>query len=139
MRVAPSNITVPTGYVGEVVNFNTSSLAIQTSASAKSLATITNLSAGIWAIYGGVSLDPGSTLTVSQWSLSIGAVNNTENPTVEISPGLPLASSYTASGSVGPLLVNISTPTTYYLVSNIRWTGSGGGWINPRFQAVRIA
>jgi hypothetical protein len=128
-----------TGMVGQVVSFDTSSLTIQTSATTKNVATITNLPAGTWALFAGVELDPGTTLTVSNWEMSISGTSATTNPACGGTFGNPSASNYTSKGSVGPLIVNISAATTYYLTTVARWTGSGGTWANARFQAIRIA
>jgi hypothetical protein len=128
-----------TGMVGQVVSFDTSSLTIQTTATVKNVATITNLPAGTWALFAGVELDPSTTLTVSNWEMSISATSATTNSSCAGTFGNPSASNYSAKGSVGPLIVNISAATTYYLTTVVRWTGSGGTWNNARFQAVRIA
>ena len=134
-----SGVAIAAGNVGQIVNFDTSSTSVAASASAKTLAKITSLPAGVWAIYGGATLDPSSTLTVSQWDICISTTDATENDTISQSCAVPVASSYTAHGSVGPMLVNISTPTSYFLVSTVRWSGSGGIYESLRFQAVRIA
>jgi hypothetical protein len=128
-----------TGMVGQVVSFDTSSLTIQTTATVKNVATITNLPAGTWALFAGVELDPSTTLTVSNWEMSISGTSATTNSACAGTFANPSVSNYTAKGSVGPLIVNISAATTYYLTTVIRWTGSGGTWINARFQAIRIA
>lgn len=129
---------VPAGYVGESINQTSTSSTIPASQNRANVATIANLPAGVWAITGGATIDPGGTLNVSNWNLSISSTSLASGELVT-SPAIPVAGAFTTHGVIGPVIVNISTATTFYLTIGVAWTGSGGVFANQRLKAVRIA
>jgi hypothetical protein len=137
--------TVAAGYVGERVAFDFLSPAIGTATTAINIYSKT-LQAGVWLVFGGVSLFAGTTAiagTDNYLLMSIGTTSatlNTANRSAFSGPPTGVSAERTAKITSA---ININSATTVYIVGSHNLTTTGdAGWSNnygADVFAIRIA
>lgn len=126
------------GEVGEYVTASGSAITIPTSATNATLLT-TQLTAGVWLIWGGVNFNTTSTIYNTP-SCSI-QVNGVVLPLPGMRPSLVTAGNpiiWAASMPIGPGLVSVSAPATVIVTGQITFTGTATITGTGYLAAVRI-
>lgn len=140
-----SGTAIPTGNIGEIVNFDFLSPAMPAAGNIVNAFSKT-LQPGSWLIHGGASVSSGSSSvagTDNYFVVSISSTSATENSSNRVASTIAPGGSNAERGATTHGFVNLSVATTIFVTIRHNYTTLGTSAITnnfaPRPQAIRIA